>query len=145
MVRTFLQPCFFHQLRSPLASLCLLSVSCRLGFICFIFSFIHGAGNGNRTRTMLSHHGILSPGRLPIPPFRHLVAVSPAVTVLLNVLTGSPIPFVSTLSCRVHSTHVLDIWLIVRENLLISWLIGAPSQTWTADSMIKNHVLYRLS
>ena len=29
-----------------------------------------GAGNGNRTRTMLSHHGILSPGRLPIPPLR---------------------------------------------------------------------------
>ena len=30
----------------------------------------YGAGNGNRTRTMLSHHGILSPGRLPIPPHR---------------------------------------------------------------------------
>ena len=29
-----------------------------------------GAGNGNRTRTILSYHGILSPGRLPIPPFR---------------------------------------------------------------------------
>ena len=32
-----------------------------------------GAGNGNRTRTMLSHHGILSPGRLPIPPLRRIV------------------------------------------------------------------------
>ena len=31
-----------------------------------------GAGNGDRTRTMLSHHGILSPGRLPIPPFRRI-------------------------------------------------------------------------
>ena len=29
-----------------------------------------GAGNGDRTRTMLSHHGILSPGRLPVPPLR---------------------------------------------------------------------------
>ena len=33
-----------------------------------------GAGNGNRTRTMLSHHGILSPGRLPIPPLRRISA-----------------------------------------------------------------------
>ena len=33
----------------------------------------NGAGNGNRTRTMLSHHGILSPGRLPIPPLRRIV------------------------------------------------------------------------
>ena len=32
-----------------------------------------GAGNGNRTRTVLSYHGILSPGRLPIsPPRRNL-------------------------------------------------------------------------
>ena len=31
-----------------------------------------GAGNGNRTRTILSYHGILSPGRLPIPPHRQL-------------------------------------------------------------------------
>ena len=31
-----------------------------------------GAGNGNRTRTILSYHGILSPGRLPVSPFRHL-------------------------------------------------------------------------
>ena len=29
-----------------------------------------GAGNGNRTRTVLSYHGILSPGRLPISPPR---------------------------------------------------------------------------
>ena len=30
----------------------------------------YGAGNGNRTRTILSYHGILSPGRLPVPPLR---------------------------------------------------------------------------
>src|SRR5213594_1073240 len=29
-----------------------------------------GAGGGDRTRTPLSGHGILSPGRLPIPPPR---------------------------------------------------------------------------
>ena len=35
---------------------------------------IIGAGNGNRTRTILSYHGILSPGRLPVPPLRRTVA-----------------------------------------------------------------------
>ena len=31
---------------------------------------LFGAGNRSRTGTILSYHGILSPGRLPIPPFR---------------------------------------------------------------------------
>ena len=30
-----------------------------------------GAGDRGRTGTILSYHGILSPGRLPIPPHRH--------------------------------------------------------------------------
>ena len=30
-----------------------------------------GAGSRGRTGTRLTSHGILSPGRLPIPPFRH--------------------------------------------------------------------------
>ena len=34
-----------------------------------------GAGNGNRTRTILSYHGILSPGRLPIPPLRRTLLI----------------------------------------------------------------------
>ena len=29
-----------------------------------------GAGNRDRTGTILSYHGILSPGRLPVPPHR---------------------------------------------------------------------------
>ena len=29
-----------------------------------------GAGDRSRTGTILSYHGILSPGRLPIPPHR---------------------------------------------------------------------------
>ena len=29
-----------------------------------------GAGDGFRTRTIFSYHGILSPGRLPVPPLR---------------------------------------------------------------------------
>ena len=36
-----------------------------------------GAGNGNRTRTILSYHGILSPGRLPIPPLRRISSALP--------------------------------------------------------------------
>ena len=34
--------------------------------------FLHhgGAGDRSRTGTILSYHGILSPGRLPIPPHR---------------------------------------------------------------------------
>ena len=31
-----------------------------------------GAGDRGRTGTILSYHGILSPGRLPIPPFRRI-------------------------------------------------------------------------
>ena len=32
-----------------------------------------GAGDRDRTGTILSYHGILSPGRLPVPPHRHSV------------------------------------------------------------------------
>ena len=32
---------------------------------------INGAGSRGRTGTRVESHGILSPGRLPIPPFRH--------------------------------------------------------------------------
>ena len=32
---------------------------------------INGAGSRGRTGTRNKSHGILSPGRLPIPPFRH--------------------------------------------------------------------------
>ncbi len=35
-----------------------------------IFGFWCGAGDRPRTGTILSYHGILSPGRLPIPPHR---------------------------------------------------------------------------
>ena len=35
-----------------------------------------GAGDRGRTGTMLSHHGILSPGRLPVPPHRQLACLS---------------------------------------------------------------------
>ena len=33
---------------------------------------IDGAGERGRTVTEITLHGILSPGRLPIPPFRHM-------------------------------------------------------------------------
>ena len=34
------------------------------------FPVLLGAGSRGRTGTILTYHGILSPGRLPIPPFR---------------------------------------------------------------------------
>ena len=40
---------------------------------------IDGAGSRGRTGTRVESHGILSPGRLPIPPFRHIRS-----SVLLN-------------------------------------------------------------
>ena len=39
--------------------------------ICDCASSLGGAGDRDRTGTILSYHGILSPGRLPIPPHRH--------------------------------------------------------------------------
>ena len=43
------------------------------------FSAPGGAGDRDRTGTILSYHGILSPGRLPVPPHRrsHLGTCSP--------------------------------------------------------------------
>ena len=35
-----------------------------------IYEIRCGAGDRSRTGTILSYHGILSPGRLPIPPHR---------------------------------------------------------------------------
>ena len=35
-----------------------------------------GAGDRGRTGTILSYHGILSPGRLPIPPHRRIARES---------------------------------------------------------------------
>ena len=32
----------------------------------------YGAGDRGRTGTILTYHGILSPGRLPVPPHRRL-------------------------------------------------------------------------
>ena len=37
-----------------------------------------GAGSRGRTGTRNKSHGILSPGRLPIPPFRHVYPTSVA-------------------------------------------------------------------
>ena len=38
--------------------------------ICDCASSLGGAGDRDRTGTILSYHGILSPGRLPVPPHR---------------------------------------------------------------------------
>ncbi len=41
-----------------------------------------GAGDRSRTGTIFSYHGILSPGRLPIPPHRQLI--SPSVHFIIS-------------------------------------------------------------
>ena len=38
--------------------------------------FLFGAGDRGRTGTSITAHGILSPGRLPIPPHRQSVRIS---------------------------------------------------------------------
>ena len=38
----------------------------------FFRLYRYGAGDRGRTGTILSYHGILSPGRLPVPPHRRL-------------------------------------------------------------------------
>jgi hypothetical protein len=41
----------------------------------------HCAEDGNRTRTSIAEHGILSPGRLPVPPLRHTVVTMKGRTI----------------------------------------------------------------
>ena len=45
-----------------------------------------GAGDRSRTGTILSYHGILSPGRLPIPPHRQLIISVRASYYIIQVL-----------------------------------------------------------
>ena len=58
-----------------------------------VFLSLHrGAGDRDRTGTILSYHGILSPGRLPVPPHRHSVrgsiqAFSLAKIILPHILS----------------------------------------------------------
>ena len=35
--------------------------------------FLTNAADRNRTGTGITTHGILSPGRLPVPPLRHII------------------------------------------------------------------------
>ena len=66
-----------------------------------ILSFLppNGAGDRDRTGTILSYHGILSPGRLPVPPHRRLhrgTLCSPIFRshcLLYHILLGLSTPF----------------------------------------------------
>ena len=74
-----------------------------------------GAGNGNRTRTVLSYHGILSPGRLPISPPR--LNLSPILATYtfncLNSITHKNL-FVNTLFLK-----IIDFFCFCRYNNII--------------------------
>ena len=37
--------------------------------------FLFGAGDRGRTGTSITAHGILSPGRLPVPPHRQIIII----------------------------------------------------------------------
>ncbi len=45
----------------------------------------YGAGDRGRTGTILSYHGILSPGRLPIPPHRRIANENFCMSVFTSV------------------------------------------------------------
>ena len=48
-----------------------------------IYEIWCGAGDRSRTGTILSYHGILSPGRLPIPPHRQNIKRTALTTRIL--------------------------------------------------------------
>ena len=52
-----------------------------------------GAGDRSRTGTILSYHGILSPGRLPIPPLRLFVYLRFSYTLLYHTTFILSTPF----------------------------------------------------
>ena len=57
------------------------------------FDHSGGAGDRDRTGTMLSHHGILSPGRLPVPPHRQIACLFGSQMVLYHILLTLSTPF----------------------------------------------------
>ena len=55
--------------------------------------FLVGAGNRNRTGTGITTHGILSPGRLPVPPSRHKkLEATPRFELGIKDLQSSALP-----------------------------------------------------
>ena len=55
----------------------------------------NGAGDRGRTGTILTYHGILSPGRLPVPPHRHSVRGSMQAFSLAKIILPHIIHFVN--------------------------------------------------
>ena len=79
-----------------------------------------GAGNRARTDTRFKSHGILSPGRLPIPPLRHLVRLIILPHEAWNV--NRKIKF---LFCRLFFRVALQKFILkpLSKNDIISWLL----------------------
>ena len=46
-----------------------------MGFVHQAILTIQNAADRNRTGTGITTHGILSPGRLPVPPLRHSIII----------------------------------------------------------------------
>ena len=87
-----------------------------------------GAGNGNRTRTILSYHGILSPGRLPIPPFRRsgrplwfplsLYIISPLISIVNTFLKKAEKVFCKFFFAVLFAVWGIDILFAVVYNII---------------------------
>ena len=48
-------------------------------------AFLFGAGDRDRTGTGIATHGILSPGRLPVPPHRRIMNFSTMAAICQSV------------------------------------------------------------
>ena len=72
-----------------------------------------GAGDRSRTGTILSYHGILSPGRLPIPPHRQLIISVRAYYYITLYATCQPL--ISTF-LKIFSTNLFKIGICAANN-----------------------------
>ena len=91
-----------------------------------------GAGSRSRTGTVLSYHGILSPGRLPIPPFRHFVAMRYNTTheLFCQGELRKNIFFLCYLSLYALLTSVFFYDIIFILNIMRSLCIFKRSKKW---------------
>ena len=94
--------------------------SCTLPF------FVGCAGNRGRTGTGITTHGILSPGRLPIPPCRHRFKEGPAPTAWEDPLNAA-------YAARILLAQRRKIKTCQRQGLLRAEHEGAISVRGTAE------------
>ena len=111
-----------------------------------------GAGDRNRTGTVISNRRILSPLRLPVPPPRHdekNMEAAPRIELGMKVLQTSALPLgyaaidMERKTRLELATPTLARWCSTTE--LLPHHCGAQGRNWTADTGIFSPLLYRLS